>query len=68
MAKKYYDNDKGSRMGSGDFAGMPQEKKMKPYPKNDYGYGWGPDDTMRGIDEANRESYKKRSRYISDQK
>lgn len=68
MAKKYYDSDKGSRMGSGDFAGMPQDKVMKEYPKSGYGYGMGPDDTIKGIDETNRESYKKRGRYISDQK
>ena len=45
----------GMGSGKGNFANMPTEVKMKPYPKQSYGMHTGIDDTIVGID-ANAKS------------
>jgi len=60
--------DKGkSKMGSGEYANMPQKEKFKLYPKHDYQYS-PYNDNIEGIDEAMTESDRKRDRYPSKQK
>ena len=49
------------------FAGMPQDVKMKEYPKCSY-YNGNMDDTMTGIDEINTKSIGKVKKHISNQK
>lgn len=57
----------GRVMGRGDFANMPQQVKMKAYPK---AAEYGPevlDDTMGHIDTVNKRAHSKSKSYISNQ-
>jgi hypothetical protein len=54
-------------MGHGEFANMPSREIFKAYPRQPQDYGEY-DDTIRGIDEVETESYKKRDSYPSRQK
>lgn len=57
----------GKAMGKGQFANMPQEVKMKAYPKaNEYG-PTDLDDTMTEIDRVNSKAHKKARSKMSNQ-
>lgn len=71
MAKKNWGSGnsekEGSRVGAGDFAGMPKEVKMNAYPKAKQ---YGPsdiDDTMTEIDGCNGASDSKARKHMSKQ-
>jgi len=53
--------------GKGNFANMPQDVKMKPYPKCSYVSG-EMDDTMKGIDSVKNSSVSKAQKHKSNQK
>ena len=57
----------GKRVGSGDFAGMPQNVNMKAYPKSAKYRGRDLDDTIEGIDSCNHRSEAKAMRHLSNQ-
>ena len=54
--------------GRGDFANMPQNVIMRPYPKNRMDAGGHLDDTITGIDEVIHHSEGQRMRHVSNQK
>jgi hypothetical protein len=57
----------GSRVGSGGFAGMPQEVSMKSYPKAvEYGNS-DEDDTISRVDAENSRSRSKSRKHMSNQ-
>lgn len=59
--------DEGRVMGHGEFANMPQQVHMRPYPKS---HEYGPDildDTMGHIDEVNKMAHSKSHKYVSNQ-
>jgi len=55
-------------VGRDSYAGLPDEKVMKEYPKSPMHNGYYQDDSISGIDMANRESTAKSSSYMSKQK
>jgi hypothetical protein len=57
-----------SKKGKGNFANMPQEVQMKPYPKNNMRQGGDLDDTITGIDKTIDRGHKICSKYVSNQK
>lgn len=57
----------GSPWGRGEFANMPQEKKMDPYPKaNEFGPGQL-DDTISEIDGTTSRAHTKSHKFLSNQ-
>ena len=57
----------GKAWGRGEFANMPQEKKMNAYPK---AHEYGPtdlDDTMTGIDSCNAKAHSTARSHLSNQ-
>lgn len=57
----------GKAVGKGQFANMPQDVSMKPYPKG-YEFGAGElDDTITGIDASNSKAHSKSRKYTSNQ-
>ena len=59
--------DEGRVYGQGEFANMPQEVKMKSYPK---AYEYGPDvldDTMGTVDKSNSRAHTTSRKYVSNQ-
>ena len=54
-------------IGKGEFANLPQDVKMKAYPKN-RGMDTELDDTMSDIDDIADEAEGVRRRYVSNQK
>jgi hypothetical protein len=74
MAKKEKMRDlgvsekEGHPMGHGEFANMPQEKMMKPYPRSRNYRGGVEDDTITGIDQISTVSEGKAQRFLSNQK
>jgi len=67
MKGKEKEDHPSKSMGHGEFANMPRGEIFKEYPKEKYGYG-GMDDTIRGIDEVDTESYRKTEGHRSKQK
>lgn len=57
----------GKAVGKGNFANMPQEVSMKPYPKAKSYKGRDLDDTISEIDSVTRMSEGKAQRYLSKQ-
>jgi hypothetical protein len=57
----------GKAVGKGQFANMPQEVKMRAYPKaNEYGPS-DLDDTMTEIDNVNRKAHSRARSNVSNQ-
>ncbi len=54
--------------GKGSFANLPQEVKIKEWPKYPRSGETELDDTITGIDACVSESSKKRKKYVSNQK
>jgi len=63
----HHEDHPSKHMGHGEFANMPRQEMMHPYPKESYGYN-GYNDTITGIDEENTESANKIKRNPSHQK
>lgn len=55
-------------IGKGEFANLPQDVKMKEYPKFRMGKARDIDDSMTDIDYIQGDSESKRDRFWSDQK
>lgn len=54
--------------GSSEFANMPTSPTMQAYPKSNEADVGGMDDTMRGIDMAQKEMTRKTARHLSRHK
>ena len=54
--------------GRGDFANMPQDVKMHPFPKPGHYEDPDLDDTIDGIDEVMSQGTSQAKRYLSNQK
>jgi hypothetical protein len=55
-------------IGKGEFAGMPKDVKMAPYPKSGHKGDAQMDDTMVGIDGCINQADGRRNKYVSNQK
>ena len=56
------------KVGRGDYANLPQDVKMKSYPKAKTLGERDLDDTLTGIDETMTRSESKARKYVSNQK
>jgi len=59
MAKRYHDGSGMIRSNKSEMANMPQEVKMKMYPKASHGLDCMYRDNQEGIDAYARENHKK---------